>query len=116
MKQYDQEDTQALTELLVGRTVTKIADDRLLLDDGTELTLVGNSGCGGCTNGEYNLVELNGVDNIITRIELINNSDDGVYEIFVYADNKYINLARFEGDDGNGYYGTGYTITVKKGQ
>lgn len=34
------------------------------------------------------------------------------YKIFVFADNQQINLATFEGTDGNGYYGTGYCIEV----
>lgn len=116
MTTYDQEDAVALTELLLGHTVTKVDEDRLLLDDETELTLVGNMGCGGCHDGEYDLVQLNGVDNIITKVELLNDpaESEGVYEIFVYADNEKINLARFEGGDGNEYYGTGYSITVTR--
>jgi hypothetical protein len=30
------------------------------------------------------------------------------------ADNEQINVATFEGSDGNGYYGTGFSITVLK--
>ena len=60
------------------------------------------------------------MDNIITNVEFYNDpaSDytggDGNYSIFVFADNKKINLATFEGSDGNGYYGTGYYVTVRK--
>lgn len=36
----------------------------------------------------------------------------GAYQIFVFADNRPINLATFEGDDGNGYYGTGFWVEV----
>lgn len=118
---YSQENHEEIEALLLGRTVTKVAEDKLLLDDGTELTLTGNEGCGGCTNGEYNLTELNGVDNVITKVEFVNDPDGdrsynkiGVYQIFVYADNVQVNLAHFIGSDDNGYYGTGYSITVRR--
>ena len=35
------------------------------------------------------------------------------YSIYVYAEQPQL-LAEFEGSDGNGYYGTGFTITVSK--
>jgi hypothetical protein len=107
-------DTPEIEELLLGRRVTKVAEDRLLLDDGTELTLFGNEGCPGCSNGRYDLTALNGIDNIITKVTFANQPDDGQYTIFVYAGYDMINLADFEGGDGNGYYGTGYYITVKR--
>lgn len=37
---------------------------------------------------------------------------EGVYRIFVVADATEINIAEFIGDDGNGYYGTGFNLTV----
>lgn len=116
-KVYDENDVEEVTNLLVGRKVSKVSDDTLLLDDGTLLRLEGNEGCGGCSNGYYDLSELNEVDNIITAVELEYTDLDkygesGVYKIFVYADNTKINLATFEGGDGNGYYGTGYYIHV----
>jgi hypothetical protein len=37
---------------------------------------------------------------------------DGWYRIFVVADAVEVNIASFEGSDGNGYYGTGYTLYV----
>lgn len=120
MTTLDENDEAAITELLMGRKVTKVNEDTLLLDDGTLLRLFGNDGCGGCTNGYYELQALNGCDNIITRVELVNDPDDdgrsadGTFEIFVYAGEERINLVRFEGSDGNGYYGTGYTIRVAK--
>jgi hypothetical protein len=109
MTVYDENDDEALTALLVGHKVTKVADDKLMLDDGTELTLAGNEGGCSCGAGDYELRELNGVDNIITKVELVCEPDAdgrmamGFYEIFVYADNQLINLARFEGSDGNGF-------------
>lgn len=42
-------------------------------------------------------------------------SDDGYsYKIFVYAEDKRIKILQVDGSDGNGYYGTGYSILVKK--
>lgn len=117
---YDQDDHTAIAELLIGRKVTKIADDQLELDDGTTLTLAGHEGGCSCSAGDYELTELSGCDNIITAVELANSPSgdgeegDGTYRIFVFADNQKINLATFEGDDGNGYYGTGYSITVTR--
>jgi hypothetical protein len=116
---YTEEDTEKISNLLTGRTVTKVADDRLILDNGTELLLVGNDGGCACNAGCYDLTELNGVDNVITSVVLDNSPDgedtpgEGTYRIFVFANNERINLATFTGTDGNGYYGTGYTIHVK---
>lgn len=118
-KYLSEHDESELSALLVGHRVTKVADDHLLLDDGTVLKFEGNTGCGGCSSGWYELTELNNVDNIITAVEieaLPDNDysrDDGVYRIFVFADNKRLNLATFEGTDGNGYYGTGFSILVR---
>lgn len=109
---YDQKDK--ITELLVGHKITKIADNKLELDDGRVLTFVGNAEC--CAY--YDLVELNGVDNIITNVEFFDSpfgdytEGEGVYRIFVFAENVKINLASFEGTDSSGYYGTGYWIEV----
>jgi hypothetical protein len=110
-----------LRELLIGRTAKKFAKDHLVLDDGTVVKLFGNDGGCACSAGCYDLTELNGVDNVITNVEVVENlgeDDDyeygGTYKIFVYADNQKVNLATFEGDDGNGYYGTGFWLLVRK--
>lgn len=114
------DDEDGIKNLLTGRKVIKVVDDRAELDDGTILVFQGHEGGCSCGAGDYDLTELNEVDNIITNVELINSpadddgNGDGTYRIFVYADNQRINLATFTGDDGNGYYGTGYTIHVKK--
>ena len=41
------------TRLLRGRYVTSINDGIITLDDGTELYIHGNDGCGGCESGWY---------------------------------------------------------------
>ncbi len=92
----------------------------IVLDDGTVLELEGNEGGCSCSAGDYELTTLNHVDNIITNVEFVDSPSgddedgDGTYKIFVFADNTMINLATFEGDDGNGYYGSGYSIRIKK--
>lgn len=126
---YRHSDHQEIAKLLIGRKVTKVADDTLALDNGQVMRLTGNDGGCACSAGCYDLTELNGVDNIITKVEFVedpsgdeydswNDDDDyrpggGFYKIFVFADNQKINLATFTGTDGNGYYGTGYTIEVR---
>lgn len=109
---------EKITELLTGRKVIKVSDDTLRLDNGTVLKLAGNDGGCGCSAGCYDLTELNGVDDIITSVEFEDSPDvdvidgEGTYRIFVFADNQRINLATFKGTDGNGYYGTGYSIEI----
>lgn len=113
---YNETQKDEITALLVGRKVIKVADDTLELDDGRRLRFEGNADC--CAY--YDLTELNGVDNIITKVEFLDDpaGDEypdeatGTYKIFVYADNAKINLATFEGTDSNGYYGTGYSIDI----
>jgi len=120
---YDEDSHEALKALLLGHAVSKVADDHLLLDDGTLLRLVGNDGGCACNAGCYDLTALNGVENIITAVEFEDEPGgdgdwndygaNGAYRIFVFAGNERINLATFEGSDGNGYYGTGYHVMVR---
>lgn len=120
MTHYDEDQKDEIRALLVGHKVTKVADDRLLLDDGRVLRFEGHEGGCSCGAGDYDLTRLNGVDNVITDVHFIDDpaGDDlpdrasGTYRIYVYAAAEWINLATFEGSDGNGYYGTGYSIQV----
>lgn len=114
---YDQDNVDEITNLLLGHKVVKVDEKTLQLDDGRILTFIGSADC--CQY--YNLTELNGCDNVITRVELLSDPGgdhyakyEGEYRIFVYADNVKVNLATFEGTDANGYYGTGYTIKVRE--
>lgn len=129
----DEEDRDEITELLMGRRVTKVDAEHLLLDDGTVIKAIGHDGGCACGAGCYDLSVLNGVDNIITRVEFdydprgdwdadaerSGHPDDpegkwtGYYRVFVFADNEQINLMQFDGSDGNGYYGTGFEILVR---
>ena len=113
---YHQEDK--IKELLLYRKVEKVSDNKLLLDNGIELEIVPNEGCGGCSSGWYYLEELNGCDNAITNVEFVEENLDSdnydySYKIFVYAENQQIKLLQVDGSDGNGYYGTGYSILVR---
>lgn len=120
--EYNQRDD--LSDLFVGRSVVSVnlETSTLVLSDGTELLITANDGCTGCASGFYELTSLNTCDNIITRVKVVKRDaprvarcEEGyVYSIFVFADNKRINIARVEGDDGNGYYGSGFTISVRK--
>lgn len=132
---YAMED--AIREVLLGRKVVAAeqfadgievegaydrAEGKLTLDDGRELFVVPNIGGCSCSSGDDALDSLNRVDNIITRVDFEVEEHEGdewqwredarVYRIFVLAGHETINLLSVSGDDGNGYYGTGYELVV----
>lgn len=138
VRTLNQDDRDQIAELLMGRKVTKVDGEHLLLDDGTVIKAIGHDGGCACSAGCYDLSVLNGVDNIITRVDFdyrpASDYDDwekgadrsghpddpedrwtGYYRVFVFADNQQINLMQFDGSDGNGYYGTGFEILVRPG-
>ncbi len=108
----------------------------LTLSDGTQLRVWGNDGGCACSAGCYPLTHLAACDNIITNVEVEERRDDddvetpcrtcdaeyycdeeghdnqGYFRVFVFADNERINVASFDGSDGNGYYGTGWWLDV----
>jgi len=130
----NEEDRDEITALLMGRKVTKADGEHLMLDDGTVIKAIGHNGGCACNAGCYDLSVLNGVDNIITRVDydyrpaadgdypLFDEGDSdapddtwtGYYRVFVYAENQRVNLMQFDGTDGNGYYGTGFEILVRR--
>lgn len=105
-------------ELLIGHSIKKVKDNTLELDNGIELQIIANDGCI-CGAGEYEITELNDCKNIITNIEFEDEILDDTcgeghsYKIFVYAEDKKVKLLQCDGDDGNGWYGTGYHIRVR---
>ena len=108
---YDEQ--KELEKLFVGHKVVVVDDETIELDNGVRAKLHGNEGGCLCNSGDYFLTELNGCDNIITSVEVVHEGDyEEHYRLFVFADNKKVNLATFEGTDGNGYYGTGFYIDV----
>ena len=109
------------TKLLRGRYVTSIDNDVITLDNGTELRVWGNDGCMSCGNGSYWLEQVFKQGSSKARIMSAYvdcDEDDGnpstVYTIFVMVDGNphHLPLATVRGDDGNGYYGTGFTLTA----
>lgn len=110
-------DEAATEELLVGKSVISVENDVMTLSDGTEVHVLPNEGCGGCSSGWYQLDELNKCEAVITSVRLHCSDDDDydahTYKIFVLAANKEQVLLSVSGDDGSGYYGTGYTLIVK---
>lgn len=107
-----------IEELLLGHKI--VADEltgSLLLDNGILLYINPNIGCNGCGSGDYYLQHITSVNNAITNVEFIEEYDDDDfnykhYKIFVIADGMTTELLDVYGTDGNGYYGTGYTIDV----
>ena len=119
MKELYYSNEKEITELLMFRKIVKVENDTLFLDNGVELEIIANEGCGGCSAGWYEVTELNGCDNAITNVEFTCDSTDDKYDedysykIFVYAEDQKIKILQVDGSDGNGYYGTGYSINVK---
>lgn len=105
----------------------------LTLDDGTVLKVWGNDGGCACTAGCYPLAVLATCDNAITNVVVEEHAtgdgvacrtcgeyycwkhgdEDGYYRIFVFAVDERLVVASFEGSDGNGYYGTGWWLSVQ---
>lgn len=117
----DGEDIDEIKNLLLYRKIVEVhlnneMTGTMVLDDGTNLRIVSNEGCGGCGNGWYYLDELNKCDNVITNVELVYDvrNYDEVIQIFVYAEDTRIKAIEVSGDEGNGYYGRGFTIFVEK--
>lgn len=113
------EENKAIEDLLVGRRVVLAEDHTLTLDNGTIIEVEPNEGCGGCANGWYHLDELNECEAVITSVRVDDDKQEGdswesayIYKIFVLAANKEQVLLSVSGDDGNGYYGTGYSLKV----
>lgn len=131
-------DGEAISTLLVGRRIVAAeqgsfdwparkwwqsnASGRLVLDDGTSVLVVPNQGGCACSAGDYDLTHLATVDNIITSVRLAEEYEHEPnswgytggtsYRIYVVADAVEINAVQIDGDDGNGYYGTGYELIV----
>jgi hypothetical protein len=117
---YDNDD---LSPVLAGRYVTKVDGDTLTLDNGLMLEFEGNEGCT-CGSGTYDLTKLFQRGTPTARImsadvttRLTDEDDeysDVIYTLFVIVDDERLPLAEFEGNDGNGYYGSGFNITVTR--
>lgn len=111
-----EQNEKEIEELLIGHKVTVDDYDNLVLDNGIMLQINPNIGCGGCESGNYYLEHIASVNNAITNVEFVEEFEDDCYykhyKIFVIADGMTTELLDVYGTDGNGYYGTGYTIDV----
>lgn len=110
-------DHDEIRELLIGQKITVREDNVLVLDNGTELTVIANDGCGGCSSGHFYVQALNGVDNAIMSVEFDNTVGQDYDEnlvVCVYTEFGPQVIIDVEGDVGNGWYGWGYTIRVKR--
>jgi hypothetical protein len=133
---HSYEDVDALRAALFGRSVVAVkmgseqeqfgpygpnVQGEVHLNDGTVLLLAGNGPNCSCSAGDYDLVRLNempinGITDVDIDIDIdgLNEYGEGLqtYRIFVLAFGGRFELAAFEGDDGNGYYGTGFWFNV----
>lgn len=128
-------DIDELRTALIGRSVTSVqlggelppvsdspysdeqTEGMITLDDGTTLLLGGNVGGCSCGGGDYTLARLNempvnGIMNVEVETTSSKYGDTTGYKIFVLAQDQRFALAEFEGDDGSGYYGTGFWFKV----
>lgn len=115
--EYYEEDK--IKNLLLYRRIVETKGDTLVLDNGTELEVVGNVGCGGCCSGNYDVTEINTHFNAITNVEFeCEDSEDDYaiyssYRIYVLSADERTKVVQVDGTDGNGYYGSGYSIVVR---
>ena len=131
----DEKDSGPIARLLIGRRIVQaergsfdypgrasrysdLASGRLTLDDGTQVYVLPNQGGCSCGAGDYELSALATVDNAITSVRMESPEADsygdysGHYRIYVFAEAIETLAVDIEGDDGNGYYGTGYALHV----
>lgn len=103
--------------------INQIGDQtaEFVLDNGKILEFNGNEGCD-CGNGCYYVKKILDElpDNAITDVKFsVDNTEseeycyEGTYQIFIFCENKELNLISYSGYD-NGYYGEGFSVTVKE--
>ena len=138
MDKYSFTDVEEICKVLVGRRIVEArmvsgsdlielsreAYDRinnidnvgvLTLDNGIQLFIEGNAGCGGCSSGWYDVSKVATTNNAIMGVRVEYTDKDGyetMYRLFVFSENEEVNAAVVEGSDGNGYYGTGFYVYV----
>ena len=118
MEKIYHDDQDRINELFLGRRVVYSRNEVLELDDGTEIRVIPNEGCGGCGNGWFYLKKISEINNAITAVEIDHEYSDDycseVYKIVVYAEGVGEDLVVIEGSEGNGYYGTGFSLKVTR--
>ena len=106
-----------LAEVLVGRRITKIEGDKILLDNGVELTVEDESSCCAWFVGDIEAFDFE--DNVVTAVEYgdrepkIGGEDS--YALEVFSAHKKIAQVNIEGDATSGYYCHSVTMLVKYG-
>jgi len=118
-------ETSDLTSLFAGRSIVAVdmvegvgVTSTLTLSDGTVLEVIPNEGGCICGAGDYWISRMATTDNVITNVEVIDTETDEygeghIFKIFVYTAHEALAAIEIEGDDGNGYYGTGFWIGVR---
>lgn len=110
----------ALKDVLIGREVVNIREGHesstLLLDDGTELTIDGELGC--CAYGVVTAENVVGgtimsVDTAVADDDPDSDADS-IYKIFLLKNGLPGGTITVESYEGSGYYGTGYSLDVRK--
>ena len=121
LKKFKQENltSEELADLLrelIGVRITSINEELIVLEDGTSIEIEINEGCEGCSNGwsELSVAKSANPDAAIMNVEYVEDRKSyDKFKIFIYlANNETIVL---DGDEGigNGYYGSGFWVTVK---
>ena len=105
----------------LGERYWEAASGRLTLDNGTQVYVIPNEGGCSCGAGDYSLKKLATADNIITSVKVEREDlnvteyyepEETFYRIFVYMEDIQISAVEIQGDDGNGYYGTWFSLVV----
>jgi hypothetical protein len=110
---------ELLEQELVGKRITKITDEKIVLDNGTVLLIEPNEGCGGCSAGwaEMDIDPYNpNIEAAVMNVEYKDTDDirSDSFKIFIYmTDNTSITMEGNNGND-NGYYGSGFWVTVTR--
>ncbi len=121
LKKFKQENltSEELADLLrelIRVRITSINEELIVLEDGTSIEIEINEGCEGCSNGwsELSVAKSANPDAAIMNVEYVEDRKSyDKFKIFIYlANNETIEL---DGDEGigNGYYGSGFWVTVK---
>jgi hypothetical protein len=118
-------------DFLIGKSIKEVKEGSkkkywevvdlytLVCNDGTEIEIETNAGCGGCGNGWSSFDDLKKLEknhNVITNVkcEYEKNSwgEQNGFKLFIFYQDDMLTL---EGDDGygNGYYGGGFYVTIK---
>lgn len=121
VKKVSFQNEDELKKLFVGTQVLHVHENIMTLSNGTVVKVLPNSGCWGCPSGNFYLTDrIKKVDTVITNVKLVekNKNDKKTFSLFVYTGGKKQKklkkktLFDVTGSEGNGFYGTGFTLEV----